>query len=131
MSGWPAPVAHVAIQGYVQASAGQGFVVNLSRNPRFIQGLEAFGLVLEVDGVRTAFRPELCALRGEGAPEWKLDGHFSGNPLLTIGSVPAISKLINLALGATDLMGDLSGCANQVVRLGIYQAQFNPNCNPQ
>jgi hypothetical protein len=74
--------AHVAIQGYVQASAGQAFVLQVTRDPNFIRGLEGFALVLEVDGLRTEFRPELCGPRGAAPPDWKLDGNFSGKPSL-------------------------------------------------
>jgi hypothetical protein len=76
-----APGAHVAIQGYVQASAGQAFVLDLTRDAMQIRGLEAFVLMLEVDGVKTELRPEVCGLRGGAPPEWILEGNFSGKPV--------------------------------------------------
>jgi len=77
---WSAPtVGPVAIQGYTQASPGQAFVVNLSRDPRFLRGLEGFALALTVDGVQKAFRPELCGTRTGGTPpEWQLEANFAG-----------------------------------------------------
>lgn len=82
-----APSAHVAIQGYIQGSPGQGFAVNLTRDQRLIRGLEGYALVLEVDGARVEFRPELCGIGDSTPPEWILNGKFAGEFQLDMNSV--------------------------------------------